>query len=68
MTALGFNGVKQVPILGTFTLNHSIPDLLGMADGPSLTARQREGLVWKRLDGQFSFKAISNKWLLKNDV
>jgi RNA ligase (TIGR02306 family) len=68
ITALGFNGVKQVPILGTFTLNHSIPDLLEMADGPSLTAKQREGLVWKRLDGQFSFKAISNKWLLKNDV
>lgn len=38
---------------------------LDMASGPSLHHTWREGLVFKRLDGQFSFKAISNEYLLK---
>jgi hypothetical protein len=37
-----------------------------MADGPSLNAKMREGIVFKSSDGQFSFKVINNKWLLKN--
>jgi RNA ligase (TIGR02306 family) len=68
MNDSGFDKVKQVPILGVFALNHTIKELLVHAEGPSMNSPQREGLVWKRLDGQFSFKAISNKWLLKNDV
>lgn len=39
--------------------------LLEMAEGPSLNNQVREGLVFKSLDGQFSFKAISNTFLLK---
>lgn len=40
--------------------------ILEMADGPSLFANLREGIVFKsRTDPNVSFKAISNKWLLK---
>lgn len=41
----------------------SVPDLLAHAEGPSINHKVREGEVYKRLDGQFSFKAISNKFL-----
>lgn len=46
----------------------TIEDLLEYADGPSLNPQaKREGLVFKSTDSQFTFKAISNKWLLKNE-
>jgi RNA ligase (TIGR02306 family) len=41
----------------------TVDSILAMADGPSLFAKYREGLVFERADGQFSFKAISNWWL-----
>ena len=61
--------INHVPVLHTSTtldeLNlKSVQDLLQFAEGPSIAAKQREGLVFKRLDGGFSFKAISQKWLL----
>jgi RNA ligase (TIGR02306 family) len=39
--------------------------MLKFADGSSLNNKIREGVVFKRLDGKFSFKAISNEFLLK---
>lgn len=46
----------------------STSQLLEMAEGPSLHAKNREGLVFKSIQHpEFSFKAISNKWLLKNE-
>jgi hypothetical protein len=42
----------------------SMDELLSFAEGPSLNAKQREGVVFKRMDGDFSFKAISNEWLI----
>lgn len=65
-------GLLHAPILwGCNTLSDmsiaSLDDLLFFAEGPSLTAKQREGVVFKSVDGSFSFKAISNKWLLKNE-
>lgn len=61
--------INHVPVLhAAATLDElglkSVPDLLQFAEGPSIAAKQREGLVFKRLDGGFSFKAISQKWLL----
>lgn len=45
-----------------------IPLLLEYADGESgLNGKYREGLVFKRADGQFSFKAISNRYLEKEN-
>ena len=39
---------------------------LALADGPSITHKIREGLVWKcNEDPSFSFKTISNQFLLK---
>jgi RNA ligase (TIGR02306 family) len=56
------------PSLGfiTFPENVTAKDILDMADGPSLFAPNREGLVFKRDDGKYSFKAISNWYLMKH--
>lgn len=49
--------------------NALVDYLLTMADGKMLLNKNknREGLVFKSEDGQFSFKVISNSWLLKNE-
>lgn len=62
--------VDHVPVLHkSVTLPElgisSVDDLLKYADGPSLNNPVREGLVFKRVDGGFSFKAISNIFLQK---
>lgn len=44
-----------------------ISGLLEFTEGPSINHLIREGLVFKRVDGKFSFKAISNKFLLKEE-
>lgn len=44
----------------------SVEEGLALADGPSITHKIREGLVWKcNKDPGFSFKTISNQFLLK---
>lgn len=70
-------GIKHVPILHHettleelfgegLTENELLAKLLEYAEGPSgLNGKYREGLVYKSLDGQFSFKTISNSYLLK---
>jgi RNA ligase (TIGR02306 family) len=63
-------GLQHAPILETgVTLSElgiqSLDDLLAYAEGPSINAKHREGVVFKSLDGSFSFKTISNAWLLK---
>jgi hypothetical protein len=62
--------VEHVPVLAIAVsldeLNiESVNQLLEFAEGPSYTHPVREGLVFKRVDGGFSFKAISNAFLLK---
>ena len=62
-------GIKHVPVVnfGCIVLN-TIQDMLENAEGmSSLESTQREGLVYKALDSNTSFKAISNVWLLKNE-
>lgn len=61
-------GLNHVPIVDSrFSARDlSLDDILEMADGPSLKAKLREGLVFKSLtDPNVSWKVISNKWLLK---
>ncbi|MGJ7531119.1 RNA ligase (ATP) [Variovorax sp. GB1P17] len=62
--------VRTVPLLEVTTLDRfdgSMAQVLAFAEGPSLNpASAREGLVFKRLDGGLSFKAISNSYLLKH--
>ncbi len=71
------HGLSYVPVLHlSITLkemfglvqdeNELLQRLLDYADGPSgLKGKYREGLVYKTCDGKFSFKTISNKYLLK---
>lgn len=63
-------GLQHVPVIHQWVTLHelgiqTLDDLLNFAEGPSLNSNQREGVVFKAVDGSFSFKAISNKWLLK---
>ena len=60
--------LNHVPIVSIGTeLPDTIAEVLAMSDGQSqLAPVPREGLVWKcEQDPSISFKAISNKWLLK---
>jgi RNA ligase (TIGR02306 family) len=63
-------GFQTVPIIEVpFTLPETVGELLQNAEGKSVLNSQteREGLVIRSLDNTISFKAISNKFLLKNE-
>jgi RNA ligase (TIGR02306 family) len=61
------HGIEHVPILNPEArMPATVDELLAKAEGPSLFNPVREGLVWKRHDGQFSLKAISNRFLLSD--
>lgn len=64
-------GLKYVPIVSEAQqlTTSDISDILKYAEGKSnLNPKtEREGLVFKCSTEDFSFKAISNKWLLKNE-
>lgn len=71
LVALGAT-IEQVPVIaavGTTQLDGlSVDDFLEMAEGKSALnpKTEREGLVFKnQTDPDISFKAISNRWLLK---
>lgn len=61
--------IKHVPVIhdsiriGEFATN--IADLISKADGESLVNKVREGLVFKSHDSEFTWKVISNEFLLK---
>ena len=59
--------IPHAPVLGYIALQANMDYLLETAEGSSLLndKQEREGLVYKAAQGQFSFKAISNKYLLK---
>ncbi|CAM1506857.1 Fc.00g064980.m01.CDS01 [Cosmosporella sp. VM-42] len=61
--------VKHVPVVGyrpLYEIAGSMAELLARADGTGINGRKREGIVLKHMDGAFSFKAISNSYLLKH--
>ena len=59
--------VPFVEVLSLARFGGEMASVLEFAEGPSLNAQtSREGLVFKRLDGKISFKAISNSYLLKH--
>ena len=62
----GFVG-SEVPIIARKAKLpfKTLDELLKFAEGPSLKHTIREGLVYKRADGKFSFKTISNLYLIK---
>jgi RNA ligase (TIGR02306 family) len=60
-------GILHVPVIAYDTLDKfsTVDDFLNYAEGPSLNAKNREGVVFKSMtDPSFSFKAISNAFLL----
>jgi RNA ligase (TIGR02306 family) len=63
-------GINHVPVLGTAVkVPSSTEEILRSAEGTSLLCKdvEREGVVYKNLYEEESFKAISNKFLLKED-
>jgi RNA ligase (TIGR02306 family) len=62
-----FDVPEDVPVLGTdWKAPESVEAGLALAEGPSINHKIREGLVWKcNEDPSFSFKTISNTFLLK---
>jgi RNA ligase (TIGR02306 family) len=61
-------GLTHVPVLDdAYVMSHNIDELLALAEGKSrIGDTEREGLVFKQIDGGMTFKAISNKYLLKS--
>lgn len=59
--------INWVPILyNEIILPDTVDEILEMADGISvLENRQREGIVFRSIDGKKSFKAVSNKFLVE---
>lgn len=64
-------GLHHCPVLDDnclLTENDTVDRLLELAEGKSMlnNKTEREGLVYKSVNGGFSFKAISNKFLMKH--
>ena len=61
------HGLNFVPIIDEkVVLPDTVDEVLAYADGQSqLADTLREGIVFRSLDGKQSFKAVSNKFLLK---
>ena len=59
--------LEHVPVFGTaMPAPRNVEEGLALAEGPSINHKVREGLVWKcNEDPSFSFKTISNQFLLK---
>lgn len=63
-------GFETVPVLSyTYQLPDTVEELLAQAEAKSVlnANTEREGLVIRSMDTKISFKAISNKFLLKNE-
>ena len=66
----GAMGLKFVPIFGETTLPNDMEYMKLLADGVSLLNPKviREGIVYRSLDGQESFKNVSREYLLKHNA
>lgn len=58
--------IPCVPVLAIITLPETVDMMIKFAEGKStIDGGMREGLVLRTLDGQKSFKAVSNEFLLR---
>lgn len=59
--------IPHCPEYKTVELNHSLEEVLKMSDIPDIINPKvpAEGLVWRCIEDNLSFKAINNKFLLK---
>ena len=62
-------GVKWVPLLDVVTLPSTMIEMKEEAEGNSVINNKvlREGIVYRSLDGQESFKNVSNTYLMKHN-
>jgi RNA ligase (TIGR02306 family) len=58
------HNLLHVPVIAIDKVT-DLQDMLNKADIPSINNPIAEGVVWKRMDGEKSFKVINNKFLLK---
>lgn len=65
----GLWGMKWVPILGEVQMPDTMEELKQLATGKSMVNPDvmREGLVYRSLDGNDSFKNVSREYLLKHN-
>jgi RNA ligase (TIGR02306 family) len=65
--SVGTLSLKHTPVIGHLKGLDSTQAYLDLSEGKSVLNpnQEREGLVFKALDGSFSFKVISNRYLLK---
>lgn len=61
--------MDAVPVIyeATQILKSPLADILNLSEGKGMNAKHREGIVWKEVNGNTQFKAISNKFLDKYD-
>lgn len=58
--------IPCVPVLETITLPNTIDEMINYADGNSVVdGEMREGVVLRTLNGEKSFKSVSNDFLIK---
>ncbi len=58
--------LPHVPVIGIHELQENVEQILEMAEGEGMNKGvKREGIVFKHMNSDFSFKAISNSYLLK---
>lgn len=62
------NNIPHCPLYKEITLNHTLPEILKISEikdvlNPNTDA---EGLVWRCVEDNMSFKVINNKYLLNN--
>lgn len=63
--ALSYN-LPYVPIVGRLKISNNCDEILELAGGSSaLDGLPREGLVFRSFDGQRSFKAVDNQFIVK---
>lgn len=63
------NNIPHCPMYKEITLNHTLQEILEFSEikdylNPNVEV---EGLVWRCIEDNFSFKVINNKFLLKNN-
>lgn len=63
------NNIPHCPLYKETALNHTLPEILKESEikdllNPSVDV---EGLIWRCVDDNMSFKVINNKYLLKNN-
>lgn len=63
------NNIPHCPMYEEIVLNHTLPEILQLSEikdilNPLVDA---EGLVWRCVDDNLSFKVINNNYLLKNN-